>query len=184
MKKWGDITQATLNKLFMTSDEASRQNYNDKMRYIANECLNLIANDVKPNVKSLDIEVSEPVIVTMDDDFLSFSDLPVYLDGEKTGEYKYYGYGKIKIYAEGTYTLYYNALWDNITEDDINNNNDLNIDTSVLMCLPSYIASQLLSQDDLQRSAILRNEFEMMLERLDLNETTDYRSFIDDGGWV
>lgn len=183
MTKWGDMQERTLAKLNMTSHEASRQNYSEKMRFLANECLNLIANDIKPRIATIEVEVEEPVIVTLTEDFLSFSDLPIYLNGERTGYYEFKGYNNIRLYSTGTYTIYYNALWNNITEEDASNDIELEVDESVLMCLPSYIASQLLVEDNMVRSSILRNEFETMIDRLDVNENKDYQSFESEGGW-
>lgn len=184
MKKWSDIVQLTLDKLNMSSEEANRQGYNDKMRSFANECLNLIANDVKPKLVKLDLEISSPSsVVTLGDDFLSFSNLSSYKDGEKTGENFIFGYNRLFFKEPGNYIIYYNAIWDNITSEDIKTNSVLEIEPSVLNCLPSYIASQLLSEDNMTRSAILRNEFESMVERLDLSEIRDHEVFTSEGGW-
>ena len=83
----------------------------------------------------------------------------------------------------GDYKLLYNALWHEITTTDITEDSELEIDASVLNCLPTYMASQLLSQDDIQRSTILKNEFELMLARLDTNIMYESNHYQSTGGW-
>ena len=51
MNKWSEIKQATLHKLFLSEAEARQQEYLEKFEYLANECLNFIANGVKPKIK-------------------------------------------------------------------------------------------------------------------------------------
>lgn len=57
------------------------------------------------------------------------------------------------------------------------------ISSSVLECLPTYIASQLLLQDDAQKSTMLRNEFEVLVQRLENNIMFQNESFVSKGGW-
>ena len=54
MKKWSEIRQGIINKLFMDEDEANseNENYASKFAFYANECLNQIANSVKPRIAS------------------------------------------------------------------------------------------------------------------------------------
>jgi len=118
---------------------------------------------------------------TMPNDFISFTDNVNYLDGEKTPKIFYLTYNTIGLNKTGKYEIFYNSLWEEIQEDDENSN--LNIDISILNCVPTYVASQLLSQDDPQRSGILRNEFELMFARLDNNTLNEEQSFKSIGGW-
>ena len=59
MKKWSEIRQGIINKLFMDEQEVNseNENYASKFAFYANECLNQIANRVKPR-----IAVFNPVI--------------------------------------------------------------------------------------------------------------------------
>jgi hypothetical protein len=194
MKKWSEIKQATLNKLFLSEEEARQQDYLAKFQYLANEALNIIANGVKPRVVSYKFEVVKDEDYTegkyrvtdtirMPDDFLSFADMVNYCNNKPYDEIIYLGDRDISVGEIGTYIVYYNALWENITEDDIKNDKDLTTHLSVIECLPTYIASQCLAQDDVQRSASLKNDFELMLSRLDTNimyQNNHYRSI---GGW-
>ena len=195
MNKWSEIKQATLDKLFLTIEEADDQGYLSKFRYLANECLNIIANGVKPQIKKFEFEVIDdgsPLnenqyalsnVISMPDDFLSFTDMIVYRDNEPYDEILYLGDRDIAVGLVGRYVIYYNATWGDITENDVQNDNKLAVHVSVINCLPSYIASQVLAQDDIQRSAYLNNEFELMLSRLDTNIMYQNNSFRSSGGW-
>ena len=196
MNKWSEIKQATLDKLFLTIDEADDQGYLSKFRYLANEGLNIIANGVKPQIKAFAFEVVEDDgatlgenqyvlknAITMPDDFLSFADMTVYHNNIPYDEIVYLSDRDIGVGAVGNYVIYYNATWDNITEEDVRTDNKLSTHVSVINCLPTYIASQVLSQDDVQRSAILKNEFELMLSRLDTNIMYQNNHYRSSGGW-
>lgn len=187
MRSWSEIKQATLNKLFLDEQEAQQQGYLAKFRFLANECLNFIANGVKPRIAVLEITTTEDnARITMPDDFLSFADIVNYRDDESDPDIVYLDYNSIMLPVTGNYKIFYNALWKYITEEDVNSknaNNIINIDQSILNCLPTYIASQCLSQDDVQRSTILKNEFELMLSRLDTNMLYQENSYKSTGGW-
>lgn len=185
MKKWSEIKQATLNKLFLDEDEAQQQGYLGKLQYLANEGLNIIANGIKPRIAKFEtvVEEKEGKLIEMPEDFLSFADMVYYLDGVENPELIYVGDREVMLPKSGKYTIYYNALWHNISKEDISNDVVLTIDASVLNCLPTYIASQLLSQDDIQRATVLKNEFETMLARLDTNIMYQQNHFKSIGGW-
>lgn len=243
MKKWSEIKQATLYKLFLGEEEAQQQGYLEKFQYLANECLNLIVNGVKPRIASYSFQVEnekdvlkgegfvydainktivdrhgnkyiydenkiyldlligkklkiknnvffepENIFLTnehisMPDDFLSFYDVVNYVNGEKNPKITYLTDRIIKLKDKGNYTIFYNALWKDIDKNDIDRDNELDIDYSVLNCLPSYIASQVLAQDDIQRATILKNEFELLLSRLDTNVLYEQNHYVSEGGW-
>lgn len=242
MKKWSEIKQATLHKLFLTENEASQQQYLEKFQYLANECLNVIANRVKPRIAEFkfrtlkstikghafqvingvisytdelgniqnesprydvfysdgrinyiysDGVLREPTdddkiysvenIITLPDDFLSFADVINYVDNTPDPTIIYVPNRGIKVVRPGEYSVYYNALWEEIT--DTTDDRILNIEPSVLNCLPTYIAAQLLAQDDIQRSSILKNEFELLLAGLDTNVMYEANHYKSTGGW-
>lgn len=190
MKKWSEIKQATLDKLFLTQSEAEQIGYLSKFRFLANEGLNIIANRVKPRIAVYEIETEKNGdVVEMPDDFLSFADITGSVDGVPETDVIYVSDRQIAFPTKGTHKIYYNATWYYITEDDTKitavttEEKELPIDISVVNCLPTYIASQILAQDDIQRSTVLKNEFELMLAGLDTNimyEQNHYRSI---GGW-
>ena len=195
MNKWSEIKQATLDKLFLSEEEARQQGYLSKFKYLANECLNIIANGVKPRIVGFKFELVDDSIdksdfkyhmgdvITMPDDFISFSDMIILHNNKPYDDIVYLGDKDITVGELGEYLIYYNANWEEITEDDIKNDNKLSTHISVINCLPTYMASQCLSQDDVQRSAILKNDFELMLSRLDANILYQNNSFRSTGGW-
>lgn len=187
MKTWSEIKQATLHKLFLDEQEAQQQGYLAKFRYFANECLNIIANGVKPRIATFETVVTDDnTQVRMPDDFLSFTDIVNYANGEQDPDIIYVDDKNVMLSGKGTFKIFYNALWHYITEEDVNSknsNNVLPIDQSVLNCLPTYIASQCLAQDDIQRSTILKNDFELMLSRLDTNMLYQENHYKSTGGW-
>ena len=128
-------------------------------------------------------------LITMPDNFISFADMVEYLDGDP-GEYNiYFGRDKIKLKKPGNYIIYYNALYDEIPEETANQSGEnstpvyIDADQSIINCLPSYIASQVLAQDDYIRATTLKNEFELMLSRLDSDVMYETKHFKSTGGW-
>ena len=247
MNKWSEIKQATLNKLFLTLEEAEQQGYTSHFQHLANEALNIIANGVKPRIVAFNFQVFDKIVygsnfvydsgrnvvtytpaalhtedrvqidvdkstiyyedednkytmtngtwllnkaafylrdrVTMPDDFLSFADMINYHDNKPWDDIVYLGDRDFAVGETGTYVVYYNAAWEEISLEDIDKDNKLTTNVSVLNCLPTYIASQCLAQDDVQRSAILKNEFELMLSRLDTNIMYQNNHYRSSGGW-
>lgn len=187
MKKWSEIRQGIITKLFMDEQEANseNENYASKFAFFANECLVNIANSVKPRIAVLEVTTREDnVEQAMPEDFLSFADMVNYWNGIPDPTIIYFG-GKLILPKAGTYKIFYNALWEPITEDYMNDQDqpDLPIDQSVLNCIPTYVAAQILSEDDVQKSTMLNNEYELMLSRLDTNIMYQSNSFKSTGGW-
>jgi hypothetical protein len=197
MNTWGEIKQATLNKLFLEEEEAQQQGYLAKFQYLANEGLNMIANGVKPKIAThtvkvvvreegkdkADDEYYVGDVIEMPEDFLSFADIINYSGDEQDPEIVFITDNTIALKKVGTYSNFYNAAYEDITDKHIIENEKINIPKSVLNCLPSYIASQVLSQDDIQRSTVLKNEFELLLARLDTNVMYEANHFKSSGGW-
>jgi hypothetical protein len=123
--------------------------------------------------------------IELPEDFLSFADMVNYVDGEPDPTIVYLGDKYIMLPKTGHYRIFYNALWEPITEDYMNDQEqlDLPIDQSVLNCIPSYVAAQILAEDDVQRSTILKNEYELMLSRLDTNIMYQENHYKSTGGW-
>lgn len=65
------------------------------------------------------------------------------------------------------------------TQDDA----ELDIPDDILVCLPSYIASQLFKIDDEQKSSIYRNEYEMALARINENDYATNKVINNGGDW-
>lgn len=97
-------------------------------------------------------------------------------------DYKTYGGNKIIFLRIGFYRVAYYAKWFKIlptTDDDF----ELDCPDDILECLPSYIASQLYKIDDEVKSAILRNEYEMMIARIDENDYASNKVMQIGGDW-
>ena len=61
MKKWSEIRQGIINKLFMDEEEVNseNENYASKFAFFANECLVNIANGVKPRIAVFNVETDK-----------------------------------------------------------------------------------------------------------------------------
>lgn len=91
------------------------------------------------------------------------------------------------------YNIFYNALYDPITDDEIRNDTDvtterydsnaLPIDASVFSIIPHYIAFNILAQDDIQLSTVLKNDFELNLARLDTDTLYTQEDWVSTKGW-
>lgn len=164
MNKWSQIKKAILFKCSMTETEARDNDYLEKMIYLANECLDFVANTVKPKIAEYEVTTTEEdTIITLPDDFITLGSYGIFLNGVRTyTDYIQLTRRKLKLKEIGTYTIYYEARWEEILDDD----SELDIDVSVLSLLPNYIASQILLQDDPTTSVMYKNYFEEMFARL------------------
>lgn len=82
----------------------------------------------------------------------------------------------------GYYKMPYKAKWFKIlptTLDDF----EIDCPDDIVECLPSYIASQLYKIDDETKSAILYNQYEMMLSRIDENDYASNKVMKVRGDW-
>lgn len=185
MKKWSEIKEAVWHKLFIDPDVDPIDNYARAFQTLANECLVLIATGVMPKVSTVDITTTQDnVVVTMPEDFISYLNRFEQLSDSSVDVcFTFVGRNKLKVEKAGTYRVYYNAYWPAIEQSHINEDSVLQIDLAVLNCLPTYMASQVLAQDDIQRSMILKNEFELLVSRLDNGVLYNAESFDNDGGW-
>lgn len=143
--------------------------------------------------------IGEPVI--MPDDFISFGNMvgrrkyvkiDPYYNTRETYEENYVPSHYVKrdgicFEKDGVYTVYYNSLWEEITDDytkyPYNGTVDLPQDRSVLSILPQYIAFNILAQDDIQRSTIIKNDYETLLARLDTSTEYDLENYESTRGW-
>ena len=152
-----------------------------------------ICSAIKPCEKFFSLVVTEESVgetQKLPDDFISFSDSPVYFSyNESTpafevgGNYiKYVGYNSVRCDFVGTYHIPYNARWFFFTKDT-HNATVLDIPADICDALPSYIASQCLKIDDEVKSAIFRNEYEMFLSRIDDSSTRSQKDMFIGGGW-
>ena len=185
MYEWGYIVEATLAKLGLEEQEADELNLKNKFYIYANEAITQISSSIKPNRTFAEFDITENdigVSKEMPTDFISFGDdvcTRFYFDEFDDSilseayddDYTYNGYNKVIFWKVGKYRISYNARWYTFTPV-LDLSMILPIPADILDCLPSYIASQCLKIDDANTAAVLRNEYEMFLARID---NTDYK---------
>lgn len=132
-------------------------------------------------------------VIKFPSDFVMWSDDPNYIlvkncfcnfEWKELEDTVYQTYnGNSLIFVEpGYYRMAYKAKWFKIyptTSDE----EELDCPDDILEAIPSYIASQLYKIDDETKSAYLRNEYEMMLARIEENDYSSNKTFHIGGGW-
>ena len=196
MYSWNYIKNLTLMKLDLEEDEGNALSLISRFKYYANEAMTLICSTVKPKRLHASIEVTKEQIGTCikidDANFIGFGDdtnwVTTYQYGTaittKTNDqdFLYNGYNEIIPFVEGEFLISYNARW--IRFDTLQNEIEpLDVPTDVLECLPSYIASQCMKVDDDYKASVLRNEFEMLVARIDNTDYKTNKTFSIGGDW-
>ena len=127
-------------------------------------------------------------VFRMPQGFIAFSGKSVV---ERDGEYHahevheevvHVGNDKIIFLKPGCYTITYDASWMQFS-DRTKDSDELDIPTDILMCLPSYVASQIWKIDDERKAAIYRNEFEILFSRINNSDYRGNKTFAPEGGW-
>lgn len=200
MYTWGYIKDAALAKLdFTTTSEYDEQvtTIVSRFPFYANEAMTQICSTIKPkynhavfNVERADVNK----IFTMPYDFISFNDEPCRMDYvDKYGneiyneemhddDYLIRGYNEVSFTHAGTFTISYNARWclfDAYLSDDA----ELSAPVDVLECLPSYIAHQCYKIDDDVKAQLFREEYEIMLARINNVVAFEPKTIKIGGGW-
>jgi hypothetical protein len=126
-------------------------------------------------------------LMTLPHDLLSFSDEGrnefYNLDGDLLidPDLLYINSKTLALPRDGTYRLWYNSEYPSITT----NADDLTyIPTNVLKIIPTYVASQLLMSEDPIKATQYKNEFELMLARLDANKPLQAYDIKNNSGWT
>lgn len=199
MYTWGDIKEITLMKLDLEEGEGNALSLINRFKYYANEAMTMICNTVKPKrmYATLEIgkdDVGKAIKITDDKNFISFGDDINTITRNEFGmtlteeahdrDFLYHGYNEIIPFTTGTFMISYNARWisfdfSSSQYDDV----ELDAPADVLECLPSYIASQCMKVDDDYKASVLRNEFEMMLARIDDTHYKTNKTFVIGGDW-
>lgn len=93
-------------------------------------------------------------------------------------DFSYIGKSQLKFYKEGQYMIPAKFMWF-VFESGITDEDELNIPSDILSCIPLYIAAICLQIDNPSRAQIKRSEFEMALARCtatDFMETNSFRT--------
>lgn len=206
MYTWGYIKDVTLMKLDLDEDEANTLNLMKRFKHYANEAITIICSSVKPKRTFATIvvtkdDIGKPITIP-DKDFISFGDdvnritqteynSPIVREATDS-DFVHCGYNQIIPYIEGTFAISYNARWITFLFEDYNHDGiddgqddstELDVPTDILECLPSYIASQCMKVDDEYKAATFRNEFELMLARIDDTDFKSNKTFSIGGDW-
>ena len=196
MYTWGYIKENTLGKLNLTADDYHIVNvfhFISRFHYYANEAMTQICSAIKPKetyyvkeIKSTDVNQN----FEMPDDFIAFSDNPILWSSDTTTPpvsvsnecIKYVGFNEFSCAYAGVYHIPYDARWFFFT-NSTKSSDTLPIPADICDALPSYIASQCIKIDDETRAAILRNEFELFLARMNDTTNREQGTFYIGGNW-
>ena len=194
MYTWGYIKNIILAKLDLDLEEANTLNLTSKFMYYANEAIIQISSTVKPKHTFYEVEVTDDdldTVKTMPDDFIAFGDdvnYIIYNEGNDKirrpaydDDFSYVGDNQICFHRTGKFLISYDALW--IFFKNQSDTDKLSVPIDILNCLPSYIASQCIRVDNETKSAILRNEFEILLARVNDTNYKNTKSFRIEGDW-
>ena len=192
---WGYVKDNALAKLDLDETEANNQNFLSRFPYYANEAMTQICSSVKPKYTYVEFNITSDLVGVeqkMPDDFISFGDDINYelLNDERMtmkkeihdSDFTYQGYNKVVFFREGRFFISYNARWFMFAKN-INNSVVLDAPDDVIECLAAYIASQCYKIDDEYRASIFRNEYEVLLARIDNTNYKNTKTFIIEGDW-
>lgn len=195
MYTWGYLKDVTLAKLDLTENEATVQNLLSRFPFYANEAITQICSAIKPKYTFAKFEIDFDkvgIAQTMPDDFISFGDDVCYelVNNGKFLEkhqifdvdFEYYGYNQVIFKHPGNFYISYNARWYTFTKA-IDDNEKIDIPNDILDCIPSYIVSQCYKIDDEYKAQVFRNEYELMLSRIDATNYKNTKSILIEGDW-
>ena len=145
--------------------------------------------------KYLSDKVAENQLFEMPEDFIAFSGHPVFQEIVPTPfgghlepmcevheEVVHVDRKHIMFKKPGIYKITYDARWPTFT-DKMQDADELDIPTDVLLCIPSYVASQVWKIDDERKANIFRNEFEILFSRINNSDYRGVNTFGVQGGW-
>ena len=195
MYTWGYLKDVTLAKLDLTENEATVQNLLSRFPFYANEVITQVCSAIKPKYTFAKFEIDFDkvgIAQTMPDDFISFGDDVCYelVNNGKFLEkhqifdvdFEYYGYNQVIFKHPGNFYISYNARWYTFTKA-IDDNEKIEIPNDILDCIPSYIVSQCYKIDDEYKAQVFRNEYELMLSRIDATNYKNTKSILIEGDW-
>lgn len=195
MYTWGYLKDVALAKLDLTENEATVQNLLSRFPFYANEVITQVCSAIKPKYTFAKFEIDFDkvgIAQTMPDDFVSFGDDVCYelvnnckfLEKHQIFDvdFEYYGYNQVIFKHPGNFYISYNARWYTFTKA-IDNNEKIDIPNDILDCIPSYIASQCYKIDDEYKAQVFRNEYELMLSRIDATNYKNTKGILIEGDW-
>lgn len=197
---WGYIKDVSLSKLDLDENEATVQNLLSRFPFYANEVITQVCSSIKPKYTFENFVIDKTnvgVKQTMPDDFVSFGDDVCYMleevrecNGETRlikvpihdDDYEYLGYNQVVFKHPGNYFISYNARWytfdKSLSDDEL-----IDVPDDILDSIPSYIASQCYKIDDEYKASVFRNEYEIMLSRIDNSNFRNTKTIKIEGDW-
>ena len=197
---WGYIKDVSLSKLDLDENEATVQNLLSRFPFYANEVITQVCSSIKPKYTFENFVIDKTnvgVKQTMPDDFVSFGDDVCYMleevrehNGEirlikvpiHDDDYEYLGYNQVVFKHPGNYFISYNARWytfdKSLSDDEL-----IDVPDDILDSIPSYIASQCYKIDDEYKASVFRNEYEIMLSRIDNSNFRNTKTIKIEGDW-
>ena len=197
---WGYIKDVSLSKLDLDENEATVQNLLSRFPFYANEVITQVCSSIKPKYTFENFVIDKTnvgVKQTMPDDFVSFGDDVCYMleevrehNGETRlikvpihdDDYEYLGYNQVVFKHPGNYFISYNARWytfdKSLSDDEL-----IDVPDDILDSIPSYIASQCYKIDDEYKASVFRNEYEIMLSRIDNSNFRNTKTLKLEGDW-
>lgn len=166
------LKNAILAKLDLTGEEANARGFLNQFGIFANEAMTQICSAIKPKTTFAQFNVSADDIdksFEMPSDFISFGADKCTCNGFECCDvdFEYGPYNTIKFFHTGEFNISYNARWYTFDINNFDGNKSLPVPVDVLDPIPSYVASQCYKVDDEVKSSIFRNEYEMLLARID-----------------
>lgn len=196
----GYIKDVSLSKLDLDENEATVQNLLSRFPFYANEVITQVCSSIKPKYTFENFVIDKTnvgVKQTMPDDFVSFGDDVCYMleevrehNGETRlikvpihdDDYEYLGYNQVVFKHPGNYFISYNARWytfdKSLSDDEL-----IDVPDDILDSIPSYIASQCYKIDDEYKASVFRNEYEIMLSRIDNSNFRNTKTIKIEGDW-
>lgn len=107
----------------------------------------------------------------------------IFTEAATDEDFRYVGYNKVLFKKPGTYLISYKARWVDFSASEVDDSDEIDAPSDVLDCIPSYIASQCYKIDDLTRAQIFRNEYEMLLARVEDSNYKNTKTFKIGGDW-
>ena len=197
---WGYIKDVSLSKLDLDENEATVQNLLSRFPFYANEVITQVCSSIKPKYTFENFVIDKTnvgVKQTMPDDFVSFGDDVCYMleevrehNGETRlikvpihdDDYEYLGYNQVVFKHPGNYFISYNARWytfdKSLSDDEL-----IDVPDDIIDSIPSYIASQCYKIDDEYKASVFRNEYEIMLSRIDNSNFRNTKTIKIEGDW-
>lgn len=196
MYTWGYLKDVCLSKLDLEEDEATIQNLLSRFPFYANEAMTQICSSIKPKYDFAHFVITNDnlaIAQEMPSDFISFGDDVCYeLCKNSNGELEqielhdddfiYSGYNKVIFKHTGDFYISYNARWFTF-DKSIDDSTELNVPNDILDSIPSYIVSQCYKIDDDYKAQVYRNEYELMLARIDNTNYKNTKTIKIEGDW-